>query len=289
MKWRLYDPTRAKEMVIIFCGLALVALGLNLFLIPNKIAAGGVSGIAIVLYHLLHLPVGSSMLVMNLILFGVAFCFLGKGFGGKSILATIGLSVLTDFFAYALPTGVFTHDLMIATIFGNLMTGAGMAMIFNQDASTGGTDILAKLLNHFTAIDIGKSLLVFDFIIGVAAGLTLRSVEVGMYSLLGILINTFSIDIFISMITLKKQVWIISQRADEIAARIQQEMERGITYFHGEGGFTHTDWKIVMSVVRPRQMPALRHIVHEIDAKAFVIIGSVNEVLGEGFQKIKQL
>ncbi len=276
---------RAWELIVILFGLILVALGLNLFLIPNKIAAGGVSGIGIVLFHLFKIPVGMSMLAMNLVLFALGFHFLGKGFGWKSIWATIMLSVLTDFFTYIIPTGNFTDDLMIATIFGNLMTGAGMAVIFNQDASTGGTDILAKLTNHFTSFDVGKSLLIYDFGIGIAAGITLHSTQVGMYSLLGILINTFAIDAFLGAVTIKKQVWIISDKADEINRLITNDLQRGVTIFNAIGGYTGENRKVIMTVVRLRQAGSIKRLVKNVDPKAFVIIGSANEVVGKGFRQ----
>ncbi|MCP4546900.1 MAG: YitT family protein [bacterium] len=279
---------QAREMFVITGGLVILALGLNLFLIPNKIAAGGVSGIGIVLFHLFDLPVGFSMLVMNVILFIVGFYFLGKGFGWRSIVASVLLSVLVDLFQRILPVDMFTGDLLIAVIFGNLLSGAGMAMIFNNGASTGGTDILAKLLNRYASLDIGRSLLVFDFIIGVSAGLVLQSVEVGMYSLLGILINTFAIDFFIGALSLKKQVWVISDHSDEIGQAFSRELNRGYTFFQALGGYTGDSKRVLMSIVRLRQVGSVRAIVRSIDPNAFLIIGTVNEVLGDGFNDIRK-
>jgi len=174
-------------------------------------------------------------------------------------------------------------------IFGNLMGGLGMAMIFNHGASTGGTDIPAKLLNRYKSMDIGRSLLIFDFIIGAGAGIVLQSVEVGMYSLLGILINTFAIDFFIGTSSLKKQVWVISDRSDEIGKAVSAELNRGYTFFQALGGYSGEGKKVLMSIVRLRQVGLVREIVRDIDPDAFLIIGTVNEVMGEGFNDIRRL
>jgi uncharacterized membrane-anchored protein YitT (DUF2179 family) len=278
---------QTRQMLVIISGLVLLALGLNLFLIPNRIAAGGVSGIGIILFHTFGLPVGGSMLVMNIILFSFGFYFLGKGFGWKSIVASLLLSLFIDLFSYIIPPDIFNDDLLIAVIFGNLLSGAGMAMVFNQGASTGGTDILAKLLNRFAYVDIGKSLLVFDFLIGIGAGVCLRSVEVGMYSLLGILINTFAIDFFIGAVSIKKQVWVISDHSEAIGQAISDQLCRGFTFYDAIGGHTGAEKRVLMSIVRLRQVGAVREIVRELDPGAFVIIGTVNEVLGDGFNDIR--
>lgn len=267
-------------------GLSLVALGLDLFLVPNKIAAGGVSGIAVILHHTFNLPVGGSMLIMNVFLFILGFFILGKGFGLRTILSSVSLSILIDAFSAILPWEKLTDDLLIAVIFGDLLTGIGMAVIFNRNASTGGTDIIARILNHYSRINIGRALLLIDFIVGASAGICLKSMDIGMYSLLAILINCFTIDAFIDTLNISKKVLIISQRTTEIAARAMVELHRGATYIPIEGAYSHQNGKMVMIVVRPRQTAQLREIVREIDPHAFMIVSSVNQVLGEGFRSI---
>ena len=279
---------QARDLMAITLGLVILSLGLELFMVPNRIAAGGVSGIGIVLFHLFGLPVGGSMLALNVILFAAGFRFLGKGFGWRSIYASLMLSVFIDLWHAYLPTGLFQGDLFIAVVFGSLMSGAGMGLVFNCGASSGGTDILAKMLNRYASVDIGKSLLVFDFFIGALAGLVLRSVDVAMYSLLGILINTMAIDFFIGSMSLKKQVWVISDRAEEIGNLFSDELNRGFTLFHARGGYSREDKRVLMSIVRLRQVGLARNIVRRLDPEAFVIIGTVNEVLGQGFNDIRR-
>ncbi len=276
-----------KSYVTILFGLSLLALGLDLFLIPNKIAAGGISGISIILYHLFKIPVGASMLVFNTVLFAIAFKIVGKTFGGRSIFAAIILSVLVDGFHYMFDMKAFTDDLLISVIFGSLLSGMGMAIVFNSRASTGGTDIIAKIINKYSALEIGKSLLLIDFLIGASAGLFLKSVDVAMYSLLAILINTMFIDFFLVSVNTKKQAFIISNKPKEIAQRVIKELDRSITYLKAEGAYSGEDKKAMICVVGARQIHDLLDIVRQTDENAFVAVSNVNEVRGEGFKDLK--
>ncbi|HPQ40755.1 MAG TPA: YitT family protein [bacterium] len=267
-------------------GLVLTALGLNLFLIPNKIAAGGISGIATILFHTFHIPVGGSMLIMNVILFSIGFKILGKGFGAKTIVASIGLSVLVDASAWLLPVRQMTDDLLIASIFGNLLTGIGMAIIFDRNASTGGTDIIARILNRTSSMNIGRALLTIDFCVAAGAGFFLHSVDIGMYSLLSVLINCFTIDAFVNVINVSRMVLIISTKTRQIAAIAMAELNRGGTLIPFEGAYTCHTGQMLMMVIRPRQTARLRELVRDIDPHAFVIVNNVNRVAGEGFKSI---
>lgn len=267
-------------------GLGLTALGLDLFLVPNKIAAGGISGVATIIFHTAHLPVGVSMLAMNTVLFVIGFIVIGKGFGLKTLIASGLLSVFIDVLAWGLPVKQFTSDLLIATIFGDLLTGIGMAIIFNRNASTGGTDIIARILSHFANINIGKALLIIDFSIAALAGVFLKSVDVGMYSLLAVLINCFTIDAFIDTLNISKKVLVLTGFGKEIASRAMMELNRGATLLPIEGAYTGKPGFMVMMIIRPRQTATLREIVKEIDPNAFMIVSNVNQVLGKGFRSI---
>ncbi len=264
-------------------GLVLTALGLDLFLIPNRIAAGGVSGIATIGHYVFDLPVGGSMLIMNFILFLVGFYIMGKGFGIRTLVASALFSGFVDLFAWILPWDSLTDDLLIAVIFGNLLTGMGMAVVFNRNSSTGGTDIVARILNHYTQINIGKSLLLIDFIIAASAGICLKSMDIAMYSLLAVLINCVSIDLFIDSLNVSKKVLIISTKSEEIAGTAMKKLDRGATFIPVQGAFTGHTGEMLMMVVRPRQTARLREIVRKIDPDAFMMVSSVNRVLGKGF------
>jgi len=267
-------------------GLFLTAVGLDLFLIPNKIAAGGISGVATILFHLFDIPVGGSMLVMNVILFTIGFKILGKGFGAKTIVASIGLSVMVDAFAWLFPLKQMTDDLLIASIFGNLLTGIGMAVIFDRNASTGGTDVIARILNRYSSMNIGRALLTIDFVVAAAAGFFLHSVDIGMYSLLSVLINCFTIDAFVNVINVSRMVLIISTKTREIAAVAMEDLNRGGTLLPFEGAYTGNSGRMLMMVIRPRQTARLRELVRAIDPSAFVVVNTVNRVAGKGFKSI---
>jgi uncharacterized membrane-anchored protein YitT (DUF2179 family) len=277
---------RIQDYVKIGTGLLLTALGLDLFLVPNKIAAGGISGVATVLFHLVNVPVGLSMLLMNAVLFIIGFRVLGKGFGLRTIISATMLSFVVDALNWILPVKQFTNDLLIGALFGDLLTGAGMAIIFNQNASTGGTDIIARIMSRYASINIGRALLVIDFSIAAAAGVVLKSVDVGMYSLLAVLINCFTIDAFIDTFNISKKVLIISKKNREIANMAMHELDRGGTFLPIEGAYTGYQHYMLMMVIRPRQTAALREIVRDIDPGAFMLVSNVNQVLGKGFKNI---
>jgi uncharacterized membrane-anchored protein YitT (DUF2179 family) len=278
---------KIKEYALITLGFILVALSLELFLVPNKIAAGGVSGIAIIINSIFPaIDVGLLMLGMNVILFIVAFIVIGNKFGGKSIYTSIGLSgtiwIMDKFQLY---NKVLTKDLFLASIFGTLISGIGMAMVFNQNASTGGTDILAKILHKFFHIDIGKSLLSVDFIVTLFAGIAFGA-DIGMYALLCVIMNGFIIDNVIEGLNTVKEIMILSNKTDEISKYIIDELKRGCTIFNGKGGYSSKDSFIIYTVLNRKQFIKLKKFIKEVDSRAFITVSEAHEVLGEGFKDI---
>lgn len=278
---------RFREYLFITIGFILVALSIEVFLAPNKIAAGGVSGIAIIINSIFpFLTVGMLMLIMNVILFIIAFIVIGNKFGAKSIYASLGLSgtiwIMDRFLATSLH---LTTDLLLATIFGTLMSGIGMAMVFNQNASTGGTDILAKILNKFFHIDIGKSLLSVDFIVTIFAGVTFGA-DAAMYALLAVIVNGMVIDNVIEGMNTVKEIMVISSKTDQISNYIIKELDRGCTIFPGKGGFSAKDTYVLYTVLHRRQFIKLKKFIKEIDSRAFITVSEAHEVLGEGFKDI---
>jgi len=274
------------DVAVITLGTLITSVGIVLFLAPNKIAAGGVSGISIILFHLFHFPIGLTMLIINAILFVIAFVLLGSEFGLKSIYATVMLSVFVDLLEYLLPKSLYINDLVIATIFGDLLTGFGIALVVSRGASTGGTDIVAMIIKKYTNIDMGKALMVIDFTVTLFAGIFFGKI-IGMYSLLAVIINTNTIDYVLEGITTSFQAFIITKKHETIKERILKEIGRGVTLIRAIGGFTGEErlalWVILKS---PREIVKLKEIVKEEDPTAFVSITHVREVLGEGFKRI---
>lgn len=277
-----------KEWVLITIGVLILALATRAFLEPNHIAGGGVLGIAIVLHHYLPISVAMLTAAMNIILFIIAFIVIGPQFGAKTIYASFALAGAIGVLDRVLdPTWMVTNNLLLATIFGTLLSGVGMGLVFNQNASTGGTDILAKIINKFIHIDLGKALLIVDFLVTVAAGLTFNP-EVGMYSLLSVIINCTTIDSVINGLNMCKSIMVISTEKEKIGQFIIDELGRGCTIFQGKGGFSGQDTNILYTVLDRKQFIKLKIFIKDIDPKAFITVSDAGEVLGEGFKDIKE-
>ena len=274
------------DFLVITLGTIITALGIVVFIAPNKIAAGGVSGVSIILHYLFHFPIGLTMLVINIFLFVLAFTLLGSEFGVKSIYATVALSVFVDLLGWLIPKSLYIEDLVIATIFGDLLTGAGIALVMSRGASTGGTDILAMIARKYTNIDVGKALLAVDFVITLFAGIFFGKI-IGMYSLLAVIINTNTIDYVLEGITTSFQAFIVTSKPIIIKDRILKELNRGVTLLRGIGGYTNEEKLAILVVLKsPREIVKLKEIIKEEDPGAFMTISHVREVLGKGFKKI---
>lgn len=275
-----------KNFFYITLGAFIAAIGIDVFLVPNKIAAGGVSGIATILHYTIHVPVGMTMLVINVFLFLLAFILLGPGFGIKSIYGTIALSLFVDILARWLNV-TYTHDILLAVVFGDLLTGIGLATIFLQDASTGGTDIIAMILNKYSGLDIGQGLLFIDFTVTFFAGL-LFGWEIGMYSLLAVLVNTHAIDYVVEGIKVSFKIIIISDKWQDIRDYVKNVLQRGVTIIEAEGGYEGEKRKMLWVILkRRRELVRLKEFVKETDKNAFLTVSTVKDVFGKGFKRIK--
>ncbi|AGF59268.1 MULTISPECIES: YitT family protein [Clostridium] len=277
-----------KEYSIITLGIILVAFAIEYFYAPNNIAAGGVTGIAIILNAVFpNLSIGVVTLVLNVVLFVVAFMFIDGKFGIKTIYASLGLSLIIWGIEKFLNPFAITNDLMIATIFGALISAVGMALVFNENASTGGTDILAKILNVFFHLDIGKSLLAVDFLITLAS-IFVFGVNVALYSMLSIILLGIIVDRLIEGFNVCKSVFIISKNSYEISKYIIDTLERGCTFLSGVGAYTGKDINVLYAVISRNEFIKLKKFIKETDPEAFITVGEVHEVLGEGFNDIRQ-
>lgn len=275
-----------KDYVLITVGIILVAIAIEYFFAPNNLAAGGVTGLAIVINHYIpEVTNGSIVLVLNIILFIVAFIFIGGNFGAKTIYASFGLSGVMWFIERFLSPEAITTDLFIASIFGTFITAVGMALIFNVNASTGGTDIIAKILNKYFHIDIGKSLLAVDFLVTLLGALTF-GINKAFYALFAVIINGFSIDTFIEGLNTCKEIMIISNKNEEISKFIIDKLNRGCTFLQGKGAYTKKETMVLYTVVGRSEFIKLRDYIKEVDPEAFITVSDVHEVLGEGFKKI---
>lgn len=271
-----------KEFALITIGIFLVAISVVYFFEPNNIAAGGITGLAIVINHYIpFISIGPLVLMMDAILFIVALIVLGAKFGAKTIYSSFLLSTSMWIMQTFIPINI-TNDLILATIFGTLISAVGMAIVFNANASTGGTDIIAKILNKFFHIEIGKSLLIVDFLVTLLGAVTF-GINIGLYGLLAVIINGVVIDNIIAGFKTKSEITIISEKNKEISKFILDDLERGCTFIKGIGGFTGKDTSILYTVLDRNEFIKLKNKIKEIDKNAFIKVGEVHEVMGEGF------
>ena len=271
-----------KEFALITIGIFLVAISVVYFFEPNNIAAGGITGLAIVINHYIpFISIGPLVLMMDAILFIVALIVLGAKFGAKTIYSSFLLSTSMWIMQTFIPINI-TNDLILATIFGTLISAVGMAIVFNANASTGGTDIIAKILNKFFHIEIGKSLLIVDFLVTLLGAVTF-GINIGLYGLLAVIINGVVIDNIIAGFKTKSEITIISEKNKEISKFILDDLERGCTFIKGIGGFTGKDTSILYTELDRNEFIKLKNKIKEIDKNAFITVGEVHEVMGEGF------
>jgi uncharacterized membrane-anchored protein YitT (DUF2179 family) len=267
----------------VILGTVIVAAALNWFMIPNGLAAGGVSGISIILYHLVDLPVGLTMLIMNIPLLVAGFKMFGRDFGVKTVLGSVALSVAVDVLTPYM--GSLTKDLTLAAVYGGALSGLGLGITFKYGGTTGGTDIAASILGKYTALTTGQSLLIMDFVIIACVGLVFGP-ETALYALLTLFVSSKIVDAVQEGVSYAKAGFIISDHANEIADAILVEMDRGVTYLSGMGAYSKKERQVLLCVVSRIEVAALKRLVHTYDPKAFVIIADVREVLGEGFKSI---
>ncbi len=273
-----------KKFLSVTLGSVLMSIGFYFFLVPSHLVTGGVTGLALIINSLIpNFPTGGFMILINIVLFILAFIFIGKEFGGYTMYSSFLISGLITLLEYYFPhVEPLTDDLLINLLYGILINGLGYAFIFSQNASTGGTDIVAKIINKFTHIDMGKALFLSDFSITVLAGLIFGP-KLGLYALLGILLNSMIIDKLLAGFNVRINMTINSVKNQEINDYILHELIRGTTIYYARGGFSNDEKTIINTIVTRKEYLKIKQFVKEIDPLAFISISFVNEVLGEGF------
>lgn len=276
-----------KQNFNIFIGIILVAISLEYFFIPNGIASGGISGLAIVVNSIFpKLNVSIVTLAFNIVLFIISFILVGGGFGKNTVYTSVLLSLVMWIIEVYLNPFAITTDLMLATIFGSIISAIGSAIVFVNNSSTGGTDIIAKILNKYFDLDLGKGILIVDCVITVIAMIIL-GIDVGLYSFLSVIILGVAIDRFIDGFNTSKEILIMSNKYDKISEYIMKNLERGCTYIKCEGAYSKTEIKAIYSVMGRSEFIKLRKFILEIDNNAFISIRESYEIFGEGFKKMK--
>ena len=275
-----------KQYFLILIGIVLVAVSIEYFFAPNNIAAGGVSGLSIVINKIIPIiSISAINLVLNLILLIISFFVLGKNFGNRTAVTSIGLSLVMWFIETFLQPYAVTQDLIIATIFGTLISALGMAIVFNNNSSTGGVDIIVKILNKFFHINIGAGILMVDFVI-ILFAIIIFGIDIGLYALLSVIILGITVDRFIDGFNPIKEIIVMSSKVEEISKFIMNDLQRGCTYLKGEGAFTGKDMLVIYTVLGRSEFIKLKAFIKEIDMEAFISVRESYEVLGEGFSQM---
>ena len=268
----------------ILLGCAVFALGFNLFLVPNGLNAGGLSGLAMALVHLTGIgTVGLVTAAVNLPLFALGGMKIGKQFFWGSLIGMLGVSLLIDLFAL-LP--VPETEPLIGALYGGLLCGAGLGVVFATGASTGGSDIVVRLLKlRFQHLPIGTINMVLDVTVAALTGLVFWDISRTLYSAIAIFISGQIIDAVVYRFDYSKVALIISPEYEKIARRIGEELDRGATFLQGQGSFSGKETKVVLTAVRRQQISDLKRLVVEIDPNAFIIVQEAHQVLGDGFSR----
>ncbi len=277
---------RKKELLTtyfqIVLGCFIGAAAYPTFLIPNSIAPGGLTGVATILNHLFGWPVGTVSLLMNIPLFLIGYRSMGRIFAFRSLLATFLFSLFIDI----LPLKTISDDPLLGTLFGGVVLGIGLGLILRGGATTGGTDMIARMVHRrFQFITVGAFLFALDFLVVVAAGILMGSSE-ALYALIAIFVCSKVIDMVMVGFTGNKACFIMTGGWEKITSRIMDEIGRGVTHLNARGAYSGEERPMVLCVVSRQEVMAVKQIVREEDEKAFMFITEAHEALGEGFSRL---
>ncbi|BDF66219.1 membrane protein [Oscillospiraceae bacterium] len=277
-----------QNYILILLGSALYALAFDWCFVPNGIAFGGITGLAQIINSLLPwAPVGTVVIVLNVPLFLLGWRFLGGHLLVSSLVSMAVSSLMID--GLALVCEFPTMEPLLGCIFGGVLLGAGLGVIFLQGATTGGTDIVARLLKLKLAwLPMGKLLMVIDLTVIVAVAVAFRSLETALYGVVALYISTLVMDGVLYGLDNARVCYIISDKPEEIARVIIDDLDRSVTYLDGEGGYSGSAKKVILCAFKQRQIVAIKETVRQVDPNAFMIVAAAHEVLGEGFRSYHQ-
>jgi uncharacterized membrane-anchored protein YitT (DUF2179 family) len=272
---------KGRDYVYVIIGAAIIAIAFNVFLLPNQIASGGVSGISTLLQSVFEWQPGIVQYAFNIPLFIAGIIFLGSQFGLKSFVGTLILPAVVLATSNVEP---WTLDPLLGAIFGGISVGLGLGIVFRGGASTGGTDLAAQIITKYTGFSLGTSVLLIDGLIVFSAAMVF-DIEKALFALISLFVTTKTIDIVQLGFSESKMVYIFTNKQVEMRDTIFKEIDRGVTKLPAIGGYTEEERPILMVVVHQREFTKLKHFVKLIDPSAFVIVSDAHEVLGEGFKK----
>nr|WP_042354016.1 YitT family protein [Bacillus rubiinfantis] len=278
---RHQNMTIAFDYFFVLIGSAIIAISFNVFLLPNKIASGGVSGISTILKSALNLEPAYVQWAFNIPLFIAGVVLLGKHYGAKTLVGTIFLPLVVFLTKSWEP---WTNDALLGALFGGIGVGLGLGIVFRGRASTGGTDLAAQIINKYTDITLGKCVVMIDGLIVLTAAVVF-DIEKALYALIGLYVTSKTIDLIQVGFGRSKMAMIISNKQEEVRQGILKQIDRGVTKISAYGGFTDHERPVLMCVVDQTEFTKLKQLVKSIDPTAFVVVMDAAEVLGEGFKR----
>ena len=274
-----------RKYLSIVLGVVMVAFAISAFYTPNRIVSGGVSGIATILYHVFCLPTAVSISLINGMLLLAAGKYLGMGFVKDTVLGCVLLSAFVQLFSGIPPV---TDNMFLASVFGAVLYGCGIGLTLTEGASTGGTDILSRLVQCvFPQVKIGSLLLVVDASVIVVSLLAFGEVELALYGIIALFISSYSVNFLISKLNVSKVAFVISDKGIEISKTLISNSPRGITIIDAVGAYTQTPRKVLMCALKENEIPAFQKEIVELDAHAFIIYSESQQIVGNGFRVYK--
>ncbi|MEH7414372.1 YitT family protein [Neobacillus drentensis] len=271
----------AFEYILVLIGAAIIAITFNVFLLPNQVASGGVSGISTILKGVFGWEPAYVQWAFNIPLFIAGVFFLGKQFGVKTLAGTIFLPFVVFLTKHLEP---WTHDALLGALFGGIGVGLGLGIVFRGNGSTGGTDVAAQIINKYTGFTLGRCVVMIDGLIVLTAAVVF-DIEKGLYALIALFVTSKTIDLVQVGFNGSKMAMIITNNQDEVREGILNKIDRGVTKLSAYGGFTDHERPVLMCVVDQTEFTKLKHLVKTLDPSAFVIVMDAAEVLGEGFKR----
>lgn len=278
--------SKLKNFSLLTISTLIMTVGIYFFKFTNNFTFGGITGIAVLVAKFLPISASDFSFVVNILLLIIGWIVLGKSFAEKTAYSTILLSVSLSLLERIYPMShPLTNEPLLELIFAILLPALGSAILFNIGASSGGTDVIAMILKKYTSVDIGKGLMISDFIFTLA-GFLVFNVKTGLYSLFGLIMRSALIDNFIESFNRSKYFHVVTSNATCICDFIQNDLQRGATIVNATGAFTGDDKYIILTVLSPSQAVKLRNFIKEHDPKAFLLISNTSEIIGKGFHSV---
>ena len=277
-----------KSILTIIFGAAIYAFGLTYFVVPHHLFEGGATGITLITYYLFNIPISVMNLIINIPLFILAWKIFGAKTLYSSLLGTISLSIWLAIFDKIPLSFNLEGDLVIVALVAGVLLGLGLGIIFNAGGTTGGTDIVARILNKYTNISVGKLLFALDFLILMLILIIFQDLRLVTYTLLFDFIVSRVIDLIGEGGYAGKGFMIITQKPMEVADKINEDLGRGVTFISGQGYYSQKDLKIIYCIVARNEMIKMKELIHTIDPRAFITITEAHEILGEGFTFVNE-